>query len=103
MSQHGYGSVILYDGQLHCRLRAAEDSQLSRQSNCIHGEDFLAAKWSDPDVTDNSDKAISVTLTVPNPDTALAVGSHRVTYNARDSAGNMAYPCSFTVNVRRTS
>ncbi|KAI0218171.1 hypothetical protein LSAT2_030102 [Lamellibrachia satsuma] len=63
--------------------------------------DYGVANWSDPDVTDNSDKAISVTWTGPSPGTALAVGTHRVTYNARDSAGNMAYPCSFTVNVRR--
>ena len=64
--------------------------------------DYGAADWSDPNVRDNSGEPIIVNRTGPSAGTALAVGTHRVTYNARDSAGNMAYPCSFTVNIRRT-
>ncbi|KAK2167894.1 hypothetical protein NP493_1251g00020 [Ridgeia piscesae] len=44
-----------------------------------------------------------MTRTGPAPNTSLTVGTHRVTYNARDSAGNKAFPCSFTVNVRRVT
>ena len=64
--------------------------------------DYGVADWSDPNVRDNSGEPIIVIRTGPSAGTALAVGTHRVTYNARDSAGNTAYPCSFTVNVRRT-
>jgi len=69
--------------------------------NIISYRDFRNATWLEPIVTDNSREEIPLSRTGPKSGAMLAVGTHRVTYNARDSASNKAFPCSFTVNVRR--
>ena len=65
------------------------------------GSDLATPTWVKPVASDNSGETLSPTLrTGFDPGTAVKEGSYEIVYDVSDSAGNMATPCRFTVDIR---
>jgi hypothetical protein len=65
------------------------------------GLNSTKVSWTEPEVMDNSNKAIRDSRTIYSPGDTLTAGIYSVWYGARDAAGNMALNnCSFKVIVR---
>ena len=59
--------------------------------------------WTEPTAADNCTAAGSLVWTKSHlPGSVFAVGTHTVSYSARDAAGNVSNVCSFTVTVNDT-
>ena len=58
--------------------------------------------WTEPTAADNCTAAGSLVSTKSHlPGSVFAVGTHTVSYSARDAAGNVSNVCSFTVTDQR--
>ncbi|CAH1274718.1 SRPX2 [Branchiostoma lanceolatum] len=61
----------------------------------------ITVVWEEPTVVDNADYGITASLSVGHPPgSAFPVGTHKIVYTAKDTAGNEAIPCELTVSVR---
>jgi hypothetical protein len=66
------------------------------------GKDTAIATWSVPIVTDNYDRKVNaIQLEGPSSNSLLKVGTHKIVYGAKDTAGNWARNCSFHIISRR--
>jgi hypothetical protein len=57
--------------------------------------------WQEPVAKDNHDKAMRVIKTgAVAPGDKLLPGTYPITYEAKDSAGNKAFPCNMKIVVK---
>jgi hypothetical protein len=69
-------------------------------ANVDAGQCYATVSWTEPTATDNCTASGAITWTKSHtPGDEFAVGTHPVTYTARDANGNVSNECTFFVNV----
>ncbi|XP_021377090.1 uncharacterized protein LOC110465523 isoform X2 [Mizuhopecten yessoensis] len=114
--QNGYGSVgtfILcrYDGSWSGSLQPCYDFRAPYFTECPpspiksyadKGQNSASVTWSSLNATDNSGDVTIVRTLGAAPGSEFSVGSHLISYVARDASGNQSpTTCSFTVVVEQ--